>query len=212
MSLRVITFVNGRWRQNCYIVANGDGEALIIDPGREAAKIVELSEQNRLRVHAIVNTHAHHDHIGAVAGLKDRYRDPFYLHGADENLLRHANLYRMFFENGEAVSVPSITHDISALADVFEVGPLQVSWIGTPGHTAGSVCLSIENLLFSGDTLMRTTVGRTDLPGGNRDQIVSSLRALMALPNETVVFGGHGPQTTIGTEFAIGSPVRSWLG
>lgn len=211
MSIEVTTFVNGRWRQNCYFVSNSDGDALIIDPGSQAPEIISLVDERGWRVHGIVNSHAHYDHVGAVAEVMDRYAAPFYLHAADEPLLMRANLYRVLFEAKEALRVPKVTHDISALPQQFQVGPFALSWIGTPGHTEGSVCLRIEHYLFSGDTLMRNAIGRTDLPGGSREQLLASVRKLMSLPGETVVCGGHGPRTTLQEEFAPVSPVWSLL-
>ena len=209
MSLQVTTFVNGRWHQNCYVIADGEGNAIIVDPGSQAAQIATLVDQNGWRVHGILNTHAHYDHMGAVAPLKERYMVPFFLHGADEPLLKRANLYRMLFESRDAVQVPTVTHDIAGLPSHFEVGPFAVSWIATPGHTEGSVCLLLPDFLFSGDTLMHDSIGRTDLPGGNREQLMASVRKLMELPGNTIVCGGHGPRTTIEAEFAPGSHVRS---
>src|SRR5215470_9432333 len=207
MSLQVTTFTNGKWRQNCYIVVNDEGSALIIDPGSDANGISALLAQNGWHVQAILNTHAHYDHVGAVAPLKEKYGAPFYLHSADEDLLKHANLYRMLFESREAVKIPSINHDISGLAPEFAAGPFTISWISTPGHTPGSVCLRLKDLLFTGDTLMKDHVGRTDLPGGNRQELLTSVRKLMELPPETIVYGGHGPSTTLQAEFAEGSRV-----
>lgn len=211
MSLHTTQFTNGKWHQNCYIVANGNGDALIIDPGSQAEEIAKLVSQNHWRIHAILNTHAHYDHVGAVALLKDLYQVPFYLHGADGQLLKRANLYRMLFESHEAIKVPAITHDISTLPAVFDVGPFSISWIATPGHTAGSVCLLLGGFLFSGDTLMHNALGRTDLADGNREHLIASVRKLLDLPRETVVCGGHGPQSTLGAEFSPGAPVWSLL-
>ena len=203
--------MNGIWRENCYIVANAAGDALIVDPGSDADAIAGLIDRNGWRVHGIVNTHAHYDHIGAVAGIKERYAAPFFLHDADAPLLRRANLYRMIFESREAIRVPSVTFNISELAETFEVGPFAVSWMGTPGHTEGSVCLRVENFLFSGDTLMHNIVPRSDLPGGNREHLVGSLRKLMELPGELTVCGGHGGRTTVAAAFSPESPVWSLL-
>jgi hydroxyacylglutathione hydrolase len=211
MSLEVTTFVNGRWRQNCYLIADGESNAIVVDPGSQADDITSLVDLKGWRVHAIINTHAHYDHVGAVAPLKDRYQAPFYLHKADEPLLKRANLYRMLFESRDAVQVPTVTHDIAGLPADFEVGPFTLSWIATPGHTEGSVCLLLQGFLFSGDTLMHGSIGRTDLPGGNRDQLVASVRKLMELPGDTVVCGGHGPRTTLEAEFAAGSRVRDLI-
>jgi len=211
VSLDVTTFVNGRWRENCYLVTNGEGDALIVDPGSQAEEIMALVDANGWRVHAILNTHAHYDHIGAVVALMERYQAPFYLHAADETLLKRANLYRMIFESRDTIKIPAITHDISRLPESFEAGPFQICWIATPGHTDGSVCLLIGNFLFSGDTLMRNAVGRTDLPGGNRERLLQSIRKLMDLPGDTVVCGGHRERTTIAAEFAPGAYVRGVL-
>jgi glyoxylase-like metal-dependent hydrolase (beta-lactamase superfamily II) len=207
----VITFVNGKWRENCYIVGSDGRDALVIDPGSDADEIGKLIDGRGWHVHAILNTHAHYDHVGAVAALMERYQAPFYLHAADERLLKSANLYRMLFESREAIRIPSVTQDISQLPATFTAGPFAISWIPTPGHTAGSVCLLIGNVLFSGDTLMHNALGRTDLPGANREQLLSSVRKLMELPGNTSVFGGHGPGTTLEAEFAVGSRVWSLI-
>lgn len=211
MSLQVTTFVNGRWCENCYIIANEKRDALIVDPGSQSEDIVALADEKRWRIHAIVNTHAHYDHIGAVAALQERYEIPFYLHAADELLLKRANLYRMLFEARDAIRVPTITRDISTLPGTFEIGPFQISWLATPGHTEGSVCLLLQDLLFSGDTLMHDALGRTDLPGANREKLVASVRKLMELPWDTVVYAGHGPRTTLNAEFSPDARVRSLI-
>jgi hydroxyacylglutathione hydrolase len=211
VKLEVTTFVNGKWLQNCYIVANSEGDALIVDPGSQAGEIIALVDGRGWRVHAILNSHAHYDHVGAVAELKEHYQAPFYLHSADEHLLKRANLYRMLFESREAIRIPTVTYDIARLPETFEAGPFTLFWIATPGHTEGSVCLLLQGFLFSGDTLMRNALGRTDLPGGNREQLLASVRKLMSLPGDTVVCGGHGQRTTLEAEFSPRSRVWSLL-
>jgi hydroxyacylglutathione hydrolase len=209
--MRVSTIVNGRWHQNCHIIADDAGHAIVVDPGSESERIATEVDANGWRVLAIVNTHGHYDHVGAVVPLQHRFDAPFYLHGADAALLRRANLYRMLFESNEAVRIPAISQDIAALPPLFEIGPFTFTWIATPGHTDGSICLLLDDMLFSGDTLMRNAVGRTDLPGGDRDRLIESLRKLRDLPRRTVVYGGHGPTTTLEAEFAPGSVVSELL-
>lgn len=211
MELQVETFVNGKWDENCYLMADAAGNALVVDPGSRPDEICALVDKNGWRLHGILNTHAHYDHVGAVATLKDRYVAPFYLHKADEPLLKRANLYRMLFESSDAVRIPAVTHDIASLPTEFEVGPFRVSWLATPGHTEGSVCFLLADFLFSGDTLMHDAIGRTDLPGGNREKLVDSVRKLADLPGHTVLCGGHGPRSSIAAEFASGSRVRSLI-
>jgi hydroxyacylglutathione hydrolase len=211
LSLEVTTFVNGRWKENCYIVANGSGDAFVVDPGSQAEELLALIAAKAWRVHAIVNTHGHFDHIGAVAAIMDQHGVPFFLHRADERLLERANLFRMVFEARDPVRIPSISTDIAGLPESFDLGPFHLCWFATPGHTEGSVCLQIENYLFSGDTLMQNAIGRTDLPGGNREKLLASVRGLSSLPGETVVCAGHGPRTTIAAEFSQGSRVSRLL-
>jgi glyoxylase-like metal-dependent hydrolase (beta-lactamase superfamily II) len=211
VSFRVTTFVNGRWKQNCYIVSDKERDVIVIDPGSQSDELIALVEKNGWHIHGILNTHGHFDHIGAVASLQERFPAPFYLHKSDERLMQRANLFRMVFEAHDPVRIPTITQDISALPQNFDVGPFSISWVSSPGHTEGSVCLQLENMLFSGDTLMQNTIGRTDLPGGNRDQLLASVRKLSSLPEDTKVYGGHGAPTTIGAEFAPGARVWSLL-
>jgi glyoxylase-like metal-dependent hydrolase (beta-lactamase superfamily II) len=211
MSLQVTTFVNGRWRENCYLIADQQGDLLLVDPGGDAAGIAKLIDENGWRPRAIINTHGHFDHIGAVADLMERYEMPFYMHRADDALLRRANLFRQVFESPDWVRIPIVTHDISKLPSVFQAGPFDISWMPTPGHTEGSVCFVIGAMLFSGDTLMHKTIGRTDLPGGNRERLLASVRELQNLAADTVIWGGHGPSTTVGAEFSDGSRVRSLI-
>ena len=210
MTVEVTSFVNGRWKQNCYIVSRGE-DAIVIDPGSQGDDLIALIGSRTWKIHGIVNTHGHFDHIGAVAPLQEKYQVPFYLHSADERLMQRANLFRMVFEAKDPVKIPTITKDIASLPKEFEVGRFNIGWIATPGHTEGSVCLLIENCLFAGDTLMQNKIGRTDLPGGNREKLIASVKSLMSLPGETTVYGGHGPATTIAAEFAEGSKVRSLL-
>jgi len=211
MKVQVTTFVNGRWKQNCYVVFSENGEAIVIDPGSQADELIALIDNNRWRVCAILNTHGHFDHIGAVAPVQKRYSAPFYLHKCDEKLMQRANLYRMVFEAEDAVQIPTVTQDISALPHDFEAGSFRIEWMATPGHTEGSVCFRIGDNLFSGDTLMQNAIGRTDLPGGNRENLIASVKKLSLLPGEVVVYGGHGQPTTIAAEFAPDAKVRGLL-
>lgn len=197
MNLTVETFVNGKLRQNCHVVGAPDGSALIIDPGSDAVSIRELLSNRGWHPKAILNTHAHYDHVGAVADLMEHYEIPFYLHELDTKLLGHANLYRVIFDGLNVVRIPEISCVLKDLPCQLEIAPFEVELMHTPGHTAGSVCFKLSDHLFCGDTLMASGAGRTDLPGGDPAALARSLELLSLLDPKTQIYGGHGPSVTI---------------
>ena len=190
----------GKWKENCYIISNSIGDALIIDPGDDKQKIEKYLDSNDFNVSAILNTHAHYDHIGAVKYLKDKYHIPFFLHSADEKLLKTANLYIKLFDGLGLIKIPSVDYfyDQYNVQDVIDSFKVEV--IFTPGHTQGSVCLFIDDCLFTGDTLLNGKIGRTDLPGGNEQVLNESLKIISKMPNQTNIYPGHGTSSTVGYE------------
>ena len=188
----VTTFVNGKWRQNCYLISNTQREALIVDPGSDPEAISELITELGVQPVAILNTHAHYDHIGAISGLMQKYQIPFFLHGDDAKLLKQANLYKILFETKNSISIPTFGEDFAKGPEDLRVAGFSVRVIHTPGHTAGGVCLLIGSNLFSGDTLMPGGPGRTDLPGGDKVKLKDSLQKLRELPEDYLVYAGHG--------------------
>jgi hydroxyacylglutathione hydrolase len=194
----------GRWRENCYVLVAGNGEAVVIDPGADAGSIHSLIEATGVSVTAVLLTHGHFDHIGAVAELGRRHEVPCLLHPDDRALVRRANFYRALFEADDPIEIP-IVELLESEARHLLVGSLDVEVLPTPGHTPGSVCLRIGDELFSGDTFHRGVVGRTDLPGGNPDLLAGSLEMLRRLPSEIRVHPGHGEATTIGAELDSGA-------
>lgn len=193
MTHTIIAFPNGKWRQNCYIVSDeATGFALLIDPGSDAEAIQDQISRHRLTPVAILNTHAHYDHIGAVAALMAYYSVPFYLHQADTKLLKQANVYKMIFDSKESVVIPEPTYNLALHEAGLPIGGFEVSVLFTPGHTKGSTCLQIGTDLFSGDTLLPGAVGRTDLPGGDKLALEKSVELLRRLPDEITVWPGHG--------------------
>jgi hydroxyacylglutathione hydrolase len=180
----------GKWRVNCYLVHDG-AAGIVIDPGDEADVLATRIESARFAPLAIVNTHGHFDHVGAVAALKERYRIPFYLHSGDKRLMTHANLYRSMAGDATIHPTPAVDHVIDGLPRL-QIGPLALEVLETPGHTAGGVCFRLGSTLFTGDTLFSAEVGRTDLPGGSRKQLEDSL-ALLARQPDADILPGHGP-------------------
>ncbi len=158
----------------------------------------ELSEL-KCNLKAILCTHGHIDHIGAVSEIKQATSAPFYIHQGDEYLVKSSAEYSQYF--GIAPSkVPEVDNFLSS-DDILTFGKIQIEVIETPGHTPGGVCFMIGNHLFTGDTLFHESIGRTDLPGGNYEQIIKSIKnKLMNLDNDLIVYPGHGQDSTIVNE------------
>lgn len=186
---------------NCYLVACPvSREAVVIDPGGDGPKIAAVIEEKDLRPTAIINTHGHFDHIGANAFLMSRCEGlRLYIHADDlpylESAGGHAEHWGMPFEDS-----PPPT-DLLAGGEELRAGSLTLDVMHTPGHSPGGVCLFMRGHVFTGDTLFCGSIGRTDLPGGDHELLISSIRTkLLGLPGGTEVLPGHGPGTTIGRE------------
>ena len=132
MPLAVVTIPNGRWKENCYLVVDGSAHALVIDPGSDAAQIVTAIEKVGLKVLAVLNTHGHYDHMGAVAALQARFGIPFYLHSADEKILKGANLYMKVFEGSEPVTIPRVDRYLDREELPIVIGDFEVQVRFTP--------------------------------------------------------------------------------
>ena len=200
MGVKVWAVVTGNWKENCYVVHDAEGDAVVIDPGGEAEAIIGYIQNNKLKAQSILNTHGHYDHVAAVKELQTRLEVPFYLHSKDLRLLKSANLYRKLFDVYEPIAVPEVDRFTDQVGSPIHLGGLSVEVIASPGHTKGSVCFLIEDNLFSGDTLFRGAIGRVDLPGGDRSDLDGSLRILGQLPPATKVYPGHGEPTAIQQE------------
>ena len=195
--LNIKTIKTGKWRENCYIIHNLSKSGLIIDPGENYNEIIKYINNYNINVLAIINTHAHYDHICAVSTLKETLKIPFYLHSKDNRLLKSANLYRMLFEGEQTISVPSVDFFLDNCNKPLIFNDIEIKVIETPGHTEGSVCFQIDNYLFTGDTLFKKDIGRVDLPGGNKTKLIKSLKQLSKLPAGMELYPGHGNSTTI---------------
>ena len=192
----------GMLQCNCSVFGDeSTREAMVIDPGDEIERVLEIVRRHGLTVKAIVITHAHVDHIGGAAKLKEATGAPVYMNLNDEELKGMLDVQASWIG-----MPPVIAAEIDQAArdgDKLLVGAAEFHVLHTPGHTQGSICLYLpsEAKLIAGDTLFRSSIGRTDLPGGNSRQILRSIHdKLMPLPDETVVIPGHGEDTTIGRE------------
>ena len=196
------TFPVGPLQCNCTILGDeAGGEAIVIDPGDEISRIQARLQQHGLKVKQILITHAHIDHVGGALRLKRLTGAPILLNENDVPLLQMMDEQAAWL----GVTPPETAPPDEILNEGQQVGtdayPARV--IHTPGHTRGSICLHFVPLkmVFAGDTLFARSIGRTDLPGGNTEQILDSITSrLFTLPDETRVIPGHGPATTIGEE------------
>lgn len=164
---------------NCYILASQvGGEAAVIDPGDEAETIIDALNKDNLKLKYIINTHGHFDHIGANDDLKKATGAKVALHPKEGS---HPDV---FLEEGQ----------------LLELEDIKIKVMETPGHSGGGISLLVGNRIFSGDLLFNGSVGRTDLPGGSVDALRNSLRKLLRLPDNIIIYPGHGPQTTLKKE------------
>jgi len=185
-------FVNGRARSNAYVYAptdEGDRPALLVDAGVGAGdKVIDLVAAEGLTPKAVVLTHGHPDHIWTARQLSDRYEVPAYIHPRDVRwfLVRWPQPRRLATVHGGGKP---------------QAGDFDIDVLHTPGHSQGSVCFVVEDLCFSGDTVMSQTLGQWRFPGGSRSALRESIRTkLLTLPDELQLLPGHGPSTTVGAE------------
>jgi glyoxylase-like metal-dependent hydrolase (beta-lactamase superfamily II) len=204
--MRIDTAAAPPFMKNGFVVScETTRDAVLIDPGDEIEELLDVIERGHLHVKAILLTHAHLDHVTGVRAAKETLHVPIWLHKDDLFLYEGAvEQGRMF---GFTVEAPPPVDSFYTPHQQFRFGEYIVDVLPTPGHCPGGVCLAIgkagssQRELFVGDTLFAGSIGRTDLPGGNLDTLLRSIRTvLFAFPDETVVHSGHGPDTTIGRE------------
>lgn len=202
--------VVGQLGVNCYIVYDGGtSEAAVIDPGDEFERIADLLEGQGITPKYILFTHAHYDHVCAAGELKGKYGASIIMHEDEKETYRMAKTLCLSWGlSEEDFPDPDI---LVTEGDKIVIGGNTWEVLHTPGHTPGSICLYLNGTLFTGDTLFRRSVGRTDLPGGDTAKLEGSLKKLVSLPPDTRVYCGHGDETTIGEEL-IKNPFLSGSG
>lgn len=193
--------VLGVYQENAYILIDEESkDALVIDPGDEGESLVKYLESLKVHLKAILLTHGHVDHVGAVDAVRDAFGIPVYISELD---MKYIDQRKMAF--GKMRRADFFLKE----GDVFTFAEKKVKIIETPGHSKGSLSFYIDGLLFSGDVLFQNSVGRTDLPGGNMEELLHSIKnKLMKLPGETRVFPGHGPETTLTMEQSFNGYLR----
>jgi glyoxylase-like metal-dependent hydrolase (beta-lactamase superfamily II) len=204
--MKIDYLILGAYQTNCYVLRNDDSakDCLIIDPGLEAAELIEFLNEQKINPVAVVLTHGHIDHIAGVAAIRSRFPEiKVYIHHLDSEMLTDPgiNLSSMsgsaFVTEAEDVSVKE--------KDLIDLAGVKLLVLHTPGHTPGGISLYSKEagVAFVGDTLFADSIGRTDFPGGSMSQLLASVREkLFTLPDQTQVYPGHGPATTIAAEKA----------
>ncbi len=196
----------GAYETNCYVLRSdeGAGDCLVVDPGMGAGRLVGFLQERQLNPVGVVLSHGHIDHIAGVALLRDEFPDiKVHIHNLDADMLTepHINLSAM---TGEYFIIEPAEFSLKE-GDVIEQAGVKLSVLHTPGHTPGGICLysKDEAIVFTDDTLFAESIGRTDFPCGSMEQLLNSIREkLFTLPDETKVYPGHGPITTIAHEKA----------
>jgi hydroxyacylglutathione hydrolase len=201
VTLAVNRFELGPIGTNCYVVRADDSaaEAVVVDPGAEAARVVDELGALGARCAAILITHGHWDHLGAVADLADATGAPVHMAEEERALLEDVNSFAP-----PELDLRSYTPDVLLQGDeTLEFAGMSFQTLRVPGHSPAHLAYYIDGALFSGDVVFAGSVGRTDLPGADWDTLVESIRMLAdRFPPETVIYSGHGPRTTLGAELA----------
>ncbi len=190
--------VVGGWKANCYIVGSETvNQGLIIDPGDEEQAILRAVREMGIEIKLLVATHGHIDHIGAIGVLKQALHAPVAIHKQDSTALQGDG--RFFW--GEHFGPPMNPDRQLRDGDILQVADLSFKVINTPGHTYGGICLYGQGAVFTGDTLFRNSIGSSGIGTGSRAELMDSIVGkLMVLPGETVIYPGHGSQTTVAAE------------
>jgi hydroxyacylglutathione hydrolase len=210
VALIIKKLVVGSLSANCYIVGSeATGEGMVIDPGGNAEGILNAITDSGLDIKIIVLTHGHSDHIAALYDIQDRTGAKVAIHAEDADFLHGRGSFSTMF--GISYKTPEPPDRLLREGDVIDIGGLQFSVLHTPGHTPGSICLLTSDKVFTGDTLFYRGIGTTLMPGSSRRQLVDSIHArLMVLPDSTIIYPGHGRETTIGAERKNNPYVRGW--
>ena len=191
--------LSGEFEVNCYIIYDDTSKkAIIIDPGQDGKKVIDKIENLKLKPELLINTHGHFDHTYSDDIIRQKYNIPLAIHKDDTEMLSDANKnFSTIIGNPMIIDKADIIFDKE---ETKETSFCKYSIIHTPGHSEGSICILINNILFAGDTVFKDSIGRTDLYGGNYDELILSLQKLKKLPQDLIIYPGHGPFTTLKDE------------
>jgi len=192
--------VVGDLQTNCYVLGDEESrEGVVIDPGGDCQEIEKVIRDEDLNIKHIILTHGHADHIAALSRLKEKTNALILIHPADSDMLVEPS-HNLSFFTGENLVCPKADKFLDD-GDKIRVGTLELEVLHTPGHSPGGISLFTDKVIFTGDTLFCQGIGRSDLPGASHTQLVASIKSkILSKPDDTVVYPGHGPETTISEE------------
>lgn len=195
--MKLKTLLLGTMQTNCYVVINDDNHCFVVDPGANGKKVMRYLSENELILDAILLTHGHFDHIGAVDYLSQNYHCPVYIHHEDINLLSDAKENLSVYETPFTITTPVIESK-----DEMMIAGFELKWLHLPGHCPGSsmIYLPKEGIIFSGDVLFKGSIGRFDFPNSSKYDTLKSLDKIKAFDFDAKVYPGHGPETTLKDE------------
>lgn len=202
MEIGVHQIAVGDYQTNCYLLVNhsSKNEAIVIDPGDEPERILDCAKKLGATIKTILLTHGHFDHIAGVTAIKKATNAPVYIHKLDDELLKNPDLIRpgMLLQMSKGLGYQNDGADFFFEdLQILSFDKIEIKVIHTPGHTKGSCCFVLEDAVVTGDTLFRSSMGRTDLYGGDEQAIFNSLKKLSALDDSLTVYPGHGHNSTI---------------
>ncbi len=204
--MKIDRLILGEFETNCFVLRNSEtvSDCVIIDTGLDSRPLLKFLQENNLNPAVLVLTHGHIDHIAGVEALRKNFPSvPIYIHKLDAQMLTDAE-GNLSVLTGSLVTVGNADHILEE-DDLIDKASIKLKVLHTPGHTPGGISLYCQKdgIIFVGDTLFAGSIGRTDFPNGNTSQLISSIRKkLLTLPENTIVYPGHGPETTIGHEKA----------
>jgi len=192
MDIKIERITVGEWYENCYLL-HYQNEGWVIDPGDEFDTIRKTIDSLNIKLLGVLLTHAHFDHVGAVEEIKAHYKIPLYLHKEDRRTLSQAGLLRKLAGDDKIITTPKIDFFLNEM-DSVKLGDREIEILHTPGHTKGSICLKFDKRIISGDIIFKNDIGRLDLPGGNKEEIKTSIQLLYDKFKNHTFYPGHGDE------------------